>query len=236
MNRKDAEHLLGQRVSAWTSANGEYVGVLERVLPTRPWRAVVRIDGILAPATCFGAGGRRPRRGYRVGETIEVGNSSIKPTEALGERDYYAMLERQAQSFAETHRRYRTGAFGDPNDGKVAQLYGWYDKGAAMISQAIATLRDIDAYDALAARPGASVAIDAAAVRMARDGALGPYAPACADQPGYDFKPMLIARLWDLAPEERRALLDRLTAEVGATMNAALAEADGTALPSGATS
>jgi hypothetical protein len=83
MTRSEAEKLIGSRVQAWTSMNGVYCGMLEEVIPSRPWRGVVRIDGILSPPVTFEFG-RRPRRGFRVGETIEVGGVNISPTEAEG--------------------------------------------------------------------------------------------------------------------------------------------------------
>jgi hypothetical protein len=78
MKREEALQLVGQQVSAWTAANGEYVGTLLEVLPTRPWRAKVLITGVLSSATHYERGGVC-RRGFRPGEELEVGGSSIKP-------------------------------------------------------------------------------------------------------------------------------------------------------------
>jgi hypothetical protein len=55
MTARQAQELVGARVSAWTSANGVYAGVLEEVvvLKGRPWRGRVRIDGVLRVAQHF---------------------------------------------------------------------------------------------------------------------------------------------------------------------------------------
>lgn len=78
MNRNEAEALLGQSVHAWTALNGEYVGILIEVLATRPWRGVVQITHIMVPAAYQYAKGDRQPVGHEVGETIEVGGSSIR--------------------------------------------------------------------------------------------------------------------------------------------------------------
>lgn len=78
MRRKEAERLIGTRVSAWTAANGEYVGILREVKGS-PWRAVVEITGILRPACTFEVGRSVQRRGFRPGEMIEVGGVCCKP-------------------------------------------------------------------------------------------------------------------------------------------------------------
>ena len=83
MRVADAKQIVGQRVEAHTSMNGIYVGTLIRVTDDRPWRGVVLIDGVLEPAEsadrvdCW-------RRGYRIGEEIEVGGVNIIPTKARG--------------------------------------------------------------------------------------------------------------------------------------------------------
>ena len=84
MTRSEAESLIGQRVEVWTAANGTYVGVLEEVKATRPWRGVVLIDGVLKCAQLFEYGRTRQRRGKRPGERIEAGGVNIRPTEATG--------------------------------------------------------------------------------------------------------------------------------------------------------
>ncbi len=93
MNRKDAIALIRKPVRVWTAANGEYVGELLEVFRT-PWRGKVRITGILAEAQHYERGGVC-RRGFRVGELIEAGNSSIRPAaELTGETDYLIILDR----------------------------------------------------------------------------------------------------------------------------------------------
>lgn len=92
MKREEAQALVGRSVSLWTAANGQYVGVLQEVLPTRPWRAKALITGVLSAATHYERGGVC-RRGFRPGEVLEVGGASVKPTEAVG-TDYLSALER----------------------------------------------------------------------------------------------------------------------------------------------
>ena len=112
MNRKEAEGLMGKRVGAWTAANGEYVGILVRITDDKPWRGVVRITGVIAPAAVFEVG-RGYRRGFRPGEEIEVDNSSIQ---ALPEAEYSSLmaadqsyrkaLEAEAEKFKRWVREY----------------------------------------------------------------------------------------------------------------------------------
>jgi hypothetical protein len=92
MRIKEAQQLIGTSVSAWTAMNGTYVGVLESVQGS-PWRGSVRITGILSPASHL-QHGQVCRRGFRVGEQLEVGGSSIKPTTAAGADSYLEVLER----------------------------------------------------------------------------------------------------------------------------------------------
>jgi len=142
MNIKEARKLIGTRVHAWTSVNGEYVGELVEVKPGPKWRGVVRIDGIMAPPVTFEFGRSHPRRGKRVGELIEVGHSSITPTDAYGETDYLAILERQAESFRQKHEDYLSGKFGDPQHPVCIRNYAWYGEGAKMIERAIEAERE----------------------------------------------------------------------------------------------
>ncbi len=76
MKRQDAEKKLGGRVIAWTSVNGQYVGKLVEVIASRPWRAVIEIDGIISPAHHYEFG-QVKRRGFREGELIEVGGTNV---------------------------------------------------------------------------------------------------------------------------------------------------------------
>ncbi len=116
MRRQEAERLIGTRVEAWTAMNGIYVGTLEEVFGS-PWRGRVRITGVLKPAVVYdltrGHQFARQRRGFRPGQMIEVGNSSIKPTEAPGE-SYLAALQRELRYFKEWQAR----PFVDPKDAR----------------------------------------------------------------------------------------------------------------------
>lgn len=85
MKRADAQNLIGQPVSAWTAANGTYVGTLEEVIvnPGSPWRARVRITGVLSSAHHHEKG-RTVRKGFRIGQEIEVGGINVEPTDQIG--------------------------------------------------------------------------------------------------------------------------------------------------------
>ncbi len=100
MNRKDADALIGQRVVAWTAMNGEYVGTLTEVFGGR-WRGSVLVTGTLQPAAVEQARRDRQRNGFRPGDTIEVGGSSIRPTDAEGVT-YEEALARDAQQQRDT--------------------------------------------------------------------------------------------------------------------------------------
>lgn len=77
MRRRDAEALVDRAVHAWTAMNGRYVGILE-VVHGSPWRGRVRITGVVEVAQHLHKG-QPCRRGFRAGETIEVGGASIRP-------------------------------------------------------------------------------------------------------------------------------------------------------------
>ena len=96
MKRTDAAKLIGTQVSAWTAANGEYVGELIEVFGGR-WRGKVRITGVIKCATHC-ENGAPCRRGFRPGETIEVGGANIKPTTTTG-TTYREALEREIVLF-----------------------------------------------------------------------------------------------------------------------------------------
>ncbi len=95
MDENSATGLIGKRVSAWTAAQGVYLGYLQEVVAVkgRPWRGVVRIDGIAQPAQ-HSEMDKACRRGFRVGETIEVGGVNISETDVVCETDYAQILER----------------------------------------------------------------------------------------------------------------------------------------------
>jgi len=81
--RKIAESWLGTRVKVWTSANGHYVGILEALTASAPWRGRVRITGTLKAACVFELG-HAPRAGFRPGDVLEAGSVSIQPTTEEG--------------------------------------------------------------------------------------------------------------------------------------------------------
>ena len=84
MKRTEIEQYIGKRVSAWTAMNGSYSGILIRLLPCKPWRGIVKIDGVLECWCCYQAGRGKQRRGLVLGQEYEFGNSSIKPDERKG--------------------------------------------------------------------------------------------------------------------------------------------------------
>ena len=104
MQREEAK--VGGRVRAWTAANGVYAGVLEAVVPRRPWRGRVRITGVIEPACVYDLTRPRPRRGFRPGDVIEVGGVNIRP---LGEGEegasYLEALERELARLEEWEAR-----------------------------------------------------------------------------------------------------------------------------------
>ncbi len=101
MLKAQAEALVGQKVSAWTSMNGEYVGVLTAV-GGRPWRGTVEITSVLRPAAVEFSRGDRQRRGFRPGESIEVGGSSIR--QGVGEGVSYLEALRESLRILKTAR------------------------------------------------------------------------------------------------------------------------------------
>lgn len=145
MRRAEGLALVGKRVSVWTGASGMYVGELFEVTTDRPWRAKVRIDGVLEPAVCYERD--RPwRRGFRVGEEIEVGGGSVEPTDAVGSVDYVALLEAQADRFEAEFRGYEALAASDPAQAAhQGRLNGWKDVAARQVRNAAARAR----YEAL---------------------------------------------------------------------------------------
>ena len=116
VNRDEALALLGQSVYAFTAANGEYVGILTEVLPTRPWRAMVQITHVLQPADYEYGKGDRQRTGFEVGNTIEVGNTSVREQAAPSTpQTYLDALRRSAASL----RHLLQGAVGGKNENAV---------------------------------------------------------------------------------------------------------------------
>jgi hypothetical protein len=98
MRRPDALKMIGRKVQAWTAANGVYVGYLEEVTNSRPWRAKVRITGVLKVPTLFEFGRLRPdqkylRNGFRPGDLIEVGGCNCHPSDEYGKSYLTALLD-----------------------------------------------------------------------------------------------------------------------------------------------
>lgn len=83
MLRDQALQLLGAPLTlkAWTSRNGIYLGRLLEITKDKPWRAVLEVTGVIKAAAHAEMGMVR-RRGYRLGEKINIGGSSLmRPTE-----------------------------------------------------------------------------------------------------------------------------------------------------------
>lgn len=98
MTRDEALLALHQTFGIWTGLNGCYVGTLEEVIqvPRKPWRAKLRITGVLGVAQ-HAHQGHACRRGFRPGETMEVGGINIKPLtadEQARSTDYLTALQR----------------------------------------------------------------------------------------------------------------------------------------------
>lgn len=124
MKRQEAEALIGTRVTAWTALNGVYTGTLIAVAGV-PWRGRVRIDGVLELPTLWQVGRSGRRLGFRPGEEIEVGGSSILP-EAPEGRTYLEALEAEREKWT----RYRER----PNPKDLA----WLDPTIGALEAAIA--------------------------------------------------------------------------------------------------
>lgn len=86
MTRAEAEALVGKTVAVWTAVNGQYAGTLVRLLTPAgsPWRAVVRVTSVHEPAVPWEQGRAVQRRGFRPGEEIEVGGTSVKASDEPG--------------------------------------------------------------------------------------------------------------------------------------------------------
>lgn len=124
MKRQEALELVGKPVSAWTAANGVYAGTLVEVLPTRPWRAKVLISGVLKVATHYELGAT-VRRGFRPGETIEVGGSSVRPLEAdkaAEATDYLTALARERDQHQAWLERDPDGRYAWTHKGSIGAL------------------------------------------------------------------------------------------------------------------
>ena len=130
LNRDEALALVGQSVSAWTAANGEYIGILTEVLPTRPWRALVQITSVLVPASYEYGKGDRQRTGFEVGNTIEVGNTSVGRVQAapIAPRTYLDAL----RMYAARERHLLQGAVGGKNENAVRWSLAQAEKDIAL--------------------------------------------------------------------------------------------------------
>jgi len=83
--------LFDQKYKAMTPFDGVYVG---RVIGTEgKSRKRVLIEGVISPALPLEMNGSR-RRGYRIGEVIELPGHAVKPTEANG-TDYLSAIRNQ---------------------------------------------------------------------------------------------------------------------------------------------
>lgn len=112
MRKAEALHLVGLRVRAWTPANGVYIGIVEAIHGS-PWRAGVRVTAVIEPAHHLEQG-RLCRRGFRPGETLDVGGASIQPlsTCQVEGHDYMGALLAQRQRCEAQARKAADG----PND------------------------------------------------------------------------------------------------------------------------
>lgn len=82
MRRDEALTLREKPVTAWTATNGEYIGILERLIIEyrKPWRGKVRIKAVLdPPIDIFGGPHAHPRFAFVYDALIEVGGTNIKP-------------------------------------------------------------------------------------------------------------------------------------------------------------
>ena len=80
MDKQQARAHIGKRVRVFTYIRGEYEGILIEVksLPRKPWRGLIEIDKILAPADSEGWSSG-PHRTKEIGEIIQAGAVSIYP-------------------------------------------------------------------------------------------------------------------------------------------------------------
>lgn len=132
VNRDEALALLGQSVHAYTAANGEYIGILTEVLPTRPWRAMIQITHVTQPAAYEYAKGDRQRTGFEVGNTIEVGNTSMRAQAAPAAP--WAYLDALRASAARDRHLLLT-AVGGKNEGAVRWTLAQTEKDIALREQ-----------------------------------------------------------------------------------------------------
>jgi hypothetical protein len=174
VKRGEAEALVGKRVSAWTSANGSYVGELVGIAPgSRPWRGLIRIDGVLDCAVHYECGRTVFRGGgKRVGQVIEAGESSISPTEAAGLPDYASAVDAKAEYFERTYAEYGEGRFGDPGERRAAGTYGWMGSAAEAYRKVAVAVRGLAPLDDLLLSEAGTEAVAAAVRAAAGDGLL----------------------------------------------------------------
>lgn len=126
MQKAEAQKLIGSPVQAWTSANGIYAGTLVEVVTEkgRPWRGRIKVESVLAPAQHFEQG-NVCRRGFREGETVEVGGANITPIKEVQEtRKYLDVL---------VDSLYSTESKGPPPIGDIWVHNGFVDGLAATI-------------------------------------------------------------------------------------------------------
>jgi len=82
MNRTEALKLIGKPVYAFTSLNGEYIGICKEITTPKgsPWRANVEIKAVVVyPVIGLGAGGGyKYRRPFEEGRIVNVGHCSVE--------------------------------------------------------------------------------------------------------------------------------------------------------------
>lgn len=176
MKRAEAEAtLVGKRVSVWTQTNGEYVGILVRVTGDRPWRAEVRIEGVLGCGVHWERGGTIFARGKEVGDIIEVGGSSVARLDgpSTGYPTYAEAIDAKADEF---ERRYAAHAAAiesgvEPHD---AKWVAWMGDAAPRYRAVAAFRRAVAPFDAVTAAAGGREFMETAVCTLAADGKLHP--------------------------------------------------------------
>src|SRR5208337_4561085 len=121
MNRKEAEGLIGEKVTAWTAMNGVYVGRLSAIAG-KPWRAVVEITSIVQPAAIEFSRGDRQRRGFRPGEIIEVGGINIQATDRDVHPTYLEALVAAERSMRESVEKVAAETWRPGEQGKFERI------------------------------------------------------------------------------------------------------------------
>lgn len=165
--------LLGQRVLACTAANGSYVGELVAVVADHePWRALVRVDGVISCANHYQAGSPVFSGGARVGRLIEVDGASCSLTHAFGASDYAEALVAEAMGFERSHARYMAGNYGQWNDPELTKRFAWHAEAAAAYQLVALVRQELEPLESVLDLPGGREAVRDVMRLMAREGAL----------------------------------------------------------------